>query len=279
MNNFITCELTGRLGNQMFEIAHAFSQALTHNRELRIPTLTKQGPRWGDPLLYKNTMFRKLELRDDAHISEMHRVTGTFHYTNYNPHETLPTVFSGYFQSEKFFKKHSYAIKWLYEPPLSFIQKAYQQHPQLGADNTVAIHVRRGDYTVQTARFPLVTKEYVLEAMKQIPEATHCFVISDDILWCKQQFQDDKFIFSNYIDPSEAIWFMSLCKHFVLSNSTFSWWGAYLSRHNTSKTIIPSVWFGPGFVPKECWDTKDVPCETWTVLPTQYVEPGLIVPI
>ena len=279
MNNFITCYLVGRLGNQMFEIANAYAQALRYNIALRIPSTTTQGIIYENPLLYKNTMFRKLELRNDCYVSGMHCIRSTFHYTEYKPHDILPTTFAGFFQSEKFFKDYSQNIKWLYEPTGTFIEKAFEQHPQLNSENTVAIHVRRGDYTIQTTRFPLITKEYITKALKQIPETTYCFVVSDDISWCKQNLIGEKFIFTNYIDPSEAIWFMSLCKHFILSNSTFSWWGAYLSQSLNSKIIVPSVWFGPDFAPKEAWDTKDIYCENWTVLPTNYIEPGLIVPL
>jgi len=274
MDNFITCYMAGRLGNQMFEVANVYAQALRYNRSFRLTTTNSTG----DPLLYKDTIFRKLKFRKDAHPPGMHCIRGTYHYTEYKPHETLPTAFIGYFQSEKFFKDFSENIKWLYEPTEQFVHKAKEQYPQLNYENTVAIHVRRGDFTIQTTRFPLITKEYVFEALKLIPEATMCFIVSDDILWCKEHLKHDKFVYTDYVDPAEALWFMSLCNHFIISNSTFSWWGAYLSNYKNKKVIHPSTWFGPAF-PKETWDSKDVYCEDWICLQTKYVDPGLIVPV
>jgi len=112
MDNFITCYMGGRLGNQMFEIANVYAQALRHNR--RFVLTSKNGV--DDPLLYKDTVFRKLTFSENAHQPQMHCIRGTYHYTEYRPHETLPTAFIGYFQSEKFFKDFSQNIKWLYEP-------------------------------------------------------------------------------------------------------------------------------------------------------------------
>lgn len=276
IDNFITCYMAGRLGNQMFEIANVYAQSLRHNRNYRLTATNGSGD---SPLKYGNTVFRKLRFREDAHVANMHTINSTYFYTKYTPHEILPTAFMGYFQSEKFFKDFSEEIKTLYEPTENFISQAYEKYPQLTNNNTLAIHVRRGDFTIQTTRFPLVTKEYIFEALKLIPEASTCFVISDDILWCKQNIDiKNNIIYVDYCNAEEALWFMSLCNHFVISNSTFSWWGAYLSKYENKKVIHPSVWFGPDFA-KDLWDCKDVYCENWICLPTKYVSPGLIIPI
>jgi hypothetical protein len=267
--------MAGRLGNQMFEIANVYAQSLRHNRSFRLTTKNETG----DQTLYKNSIFRKLEFIPDAHVENMHFINGTYHYTEYKPHETLPTAFYGYYQSEKFFKDYSENIKWLYEPTEEFIKKAHENYPELKQDNTVAIHVRRGDFTIQTSTFPLVTKEFIEEALKHVTDKTYCFIISDDILWCKENIKGKNFIYTDYIDAAEALWFMSLCKNFIISNSTFSWWGAYLSKEKDKKVIHPSTWFGPGFAPVEKWNSKDVYCENWISIPTKYIDPGLIIPI
>ena len=67
----------------------------------------------------------------------------------------------------------------------------------------------------------------------------------DDIEWCKKNFSDIPnaiFFTGDYKHPIEDLRFMSLCKHHIIANSTFSWWGAYLSD-DTGVTIYPSSWY------------------------------------
>ena len=70
----------------------------------------------------------------------------------------------------------------------------------------------------------------------------------------------------------EGIWLLSLCHHFIISNSTFSWWGAWMSRNPNKIVISPSTWFGPGV--KE--DPKDIWCDGWIKILTKY-DNGFIV--
>ena len=66
---------------------------------------------------------------------------------------------------------------------------------------------------------------------------------------------------------------MSLCSHFILSNSSFSWWGAYLSQYENKVIVAPETWFGPD-APQN-W--QDIYCKDWIVLPT-YFNKGMIYP-
>jgi hypothetical protein len=79
-----------------------------------------------------------------------------------------------------------------------------------------------------------------------------------------------------FIDVStwKALWTISLCHNFILSNSSFSWWGAYLCMEDYKMVVAPSTWCGPGG-PQ---DTKDVICESWMAMQTKYKE-GQIFPI
>ena len=71
-------------------------------------------------------------------------------------------------------------------------------------------------------------------------------VFSDDIKWCKENFNKKKFVF---IDGEESdkdyleLYLMSLCKNFIIPNSTFSWWGCYLSKNKNKIIISPKLWF------------------------------------
>ena len=69
-------------------------------------------------------------------------------------------------------------------------------------------------------------------------------VFSDDIPWCREHFRGQQFEFSEGRDEIEDLLLMSSCRGAIISNSSFSWWGAWLAGHN--KVICPSRWFGPG---------------------------------
>jgi hypothetical protein len=144
-----------------------------------------------------------------------------------------------------------------------------------GSKKAIGLHVRRGDYLTQPTRHPVVSKEYIEEAYKQLPYHEYLIIMSDDLDWCKQNLQFPNSVFvenqnGNYWDY-EGIWLLSLCDHFIISNSTFSWWGAWLSKTENKKVIAPDTWFGPDLQE----DTKDIYCEDWIKIPTKW-EDGYI---
>ena len=125
-------------------------------------------------------------------------------------------------------------------------------------------------------RHPVVTKEYLYKAVEMLPKVDTIFVVSDDLDWCKQNLSFSNTVFVDYT-RHEALWFLSLCQNFVISNSTFTWWGAYLSK-NPSKTVIaPGVWFGPDIL--QDVDPKDVVCKSWKICPAIYDPAGFILPV
>ena len=70
-------------------------------------------------------------------------------------------------------------------------------------------------------------------------------IFSDDIAWCKQHFAElpgVSFFDGDYLRPTEDLWFMTLCRHHIIANSTFSWWGAYLAE-DKGITVYPTSWY------------------------------------
>jgi len=271
-SNYITCTLIGRLGNQMFQIANAYAQSLRHNRQLVLPyaeTSTSD---------YYDTVHRKLDFiipkAPDA-TPAVHTINSTYHYTEYKPHDTLPTVFRGYFESEKFFKDHSENVKQLFGPTQEFIEEATRTYPQLVNGTNAVINVRRGDFLTFPTRHPVVTAGYLQKAYQMLPKVDTIFVVSDDIPWCRENIKFPNTVFVEY-EPYKALWFLSLCQNFVISNSTFTWWGAYLSKNPNKTVIAPGVWFGPDILRE--YDPKDVYCEGWKICPAVYDPTGFILP-
>jgi hypothetical protein len=263
-SDYVTCRLVGRIGNQMFQLAHAFAQARTHNRQFVAPAEET------DTQPYVDTVYRHIDfaLQDTQNLAAAYIET-TFEYTPSQPAAGKPTVFIGFCQSSKFFYPHEEAVKELFGPTPEFIAKCARDYPEVLDPDCVAINVRRGDYLTQSNNHPVVTLEYIHAALKRIPNNGPVLVVSDDIPWCRENIQlPGKVTFVNYV-TWEALWLLALCKHFVISNSTFSWWGAYLGEKPDSVVVAPSTWFGPGVHSRGHFET-DIYQPNWIQIPTHY---------
>jgi hypothetical protein len=268
--HYITCEFRGRLGNNLFMIANCISQGIRHNKLFYLP---KNDIYYYD--LYKDNLYRKIDFyipslpTDGIIVAEP-----KFSYSSVSPIQNSNTIFRGYFQSEKYFSEYEQLIHWFFSPTQEFISDALKQFPELTNKTVTCINVRRGaDYLAQTNRHPVVTPEYIYEAAKHIPNTDIYFVVSDDLPWCKENIKLPNCKFIEYSEW-EALWLMSLCHNFIISNSSFSWWAAYLSRNPQKIVVGPSTWCGPDG-PQ---DTHDVFCKNWIRLPTTFHN-GTIIPV
>jgi hypothetical protein len=253
--DYIIPSLGGRLGNQMFMIAHAYAQSLKQNRELKI---SRQSLQYQDNKYDKN-IFRKFQF-----------------IPNFEARDETAIVYSGYFQSEKYFEEYSDEIVEKYSPSCSFIYTVEEALPVIAnKEKTVTVvNIRRGDYLTYPNHHPTVSEDYIYSGLSLIPDTDHILVASDDLEWCKEKLKFDKPV--TYLQgwkTHEQLWIMSMCNHFVISNSSFSWWAAYLSRHPKKIVVAPETWFGPEGPSK--W--SDIYCKGWTILPT-YFNNGIILP-
>lgn len=251
--DFIMPSLAGRLGNNLFMIAHAYARALDQNRQLIVPA--KQVGHMDD---FIDNVFRKLDLYID-HPNEVKNKEAT--------------VYGGYFQSESHFEKYSEAVKSLFSPTKEFIDRIRTEIPVIFNTEVTVINVRRGDYLHYPTYHPVVSPEYIHKALTLVPSNQY-IVASDDISWCKEHLNIPNAIYLEGWKVHEQLWIMAMCHHFIISNSSFSWWAAYLSRHSGKIVIAPETWFGPEG--PATWE--DMYCKDWKVLPT-YFDNGLIKPI
>ena len=253
--DFIMPSLGGRLGNNLFMIANAYARAMDENRQLVIPA--NQVGHTND---FINNIFRKLDFLID------------------HPNDIISnkvTVYTGYFQDETYFNKYSEAIKSLFSPTKEFINRIRTEIPVIFEKKVTVVNVRRGDYLHYPNYHPTVSPEYIIKALNQIPTTEHVLVASDDIPWCKENIKGTKGVIT-YLEgwkSHEQLWIMSMCHNFVISNSSFSWWAAYLSRYPGKIVIAPETWFGP----EAPQDWNHIYCKDWTILPT-YFNNGLILP-
>jgi hypothetical protein len=292
----IILRLRGGLGNQLFQYAAGKSLALYHNTAFKL-----------DLYFYKTHNNRKFELENFnipielASRDEVHEFTGSNpviryinkrenylrcpsvfaqpHYHFYEDYFGLPgnLYLSGYFQCEKYFQQISSEIfKW-YTPakPLDAVNTTLVN--EMLSKESVALHVRRGDYTNQYASFFVtVPDEYYKKAIQEIKSRTtnpSFFVFSDDIAWCKANLALDGAVFVEHNkgdDSFKDLLLMSHCKHNIIANSTFSWWGAWLNSNPNKVVIAPRVWFRESYFggkapvyPSRIYNTKDLIPEKW----------------
>lgn len=225
----------GRLGNQLFQIATTIALAVKNDDDYVFPT-------WS----YENDFSLHNCFSNNITNTETYREIGF----TYSPIPYMPNLnLFGYFQSEKYFEDCQDIIQSLLTPTIG-----------LGIQyNHTSIHVRRADYTNLTKEYIQLDMEYYRQAISAIGSQKY-IVFSDDIEWCKQNFVDDKFIFSENKSPVQDLALMLSCEHNIIANSSFSWWGAYLNKNPSKIVIAPSKWFGPNLP----HDTKDLLPQQWT---------------
>lgn len=144
----------------------------------------------------------------------------------------------GYYQNERYF-----------ENVAGEVRRRFQVRPRLPVpccDKTpVCLQVRRGDY-VGNAKFDLCTEQYYRDGMAIVNtfvENPLWFVVSDDLDWCRQWFAGcDGVVVPERQTAVEAMQTMQACKALVISNSSFGWWGAWLSE--ASLVVAPEPWLG-----------------------------------
>lgn len=108
-----------------------------------------------------------------------------------------------------------------------------------------ALHVRRGDYLDQPDRHPTPSERYFRAAV-EVLSGKNIVVFSDDIDWCREHLSWARpTLFMEGGADYEDLLLMTRCEHHIISNSSFSWWGAFLSRDR--KTIFPRRWYGPEY--------------------------------
>lgn len=274
-------KLIGGLGNQMFQYAAARALAERNNtnvvldlswfnQDFNVDTTPRHYELSCFGLdkftsKYKGTTRGKIQRSLAKKYTEPH-----FHYDPNFKHLPKNTVLSGYFQSEKYFSDIRGILledfSWVKEPK----SKNKNLLKQIKSDlSSVSVHVRRGDYVSNenAAKFHGLTgldyyKAVVKEMAKRVKNPK-LYIFSDDPEWCKQnlKFTQLTTYISHNTDGSEDMRLMKACKHNIIANSSFSWWGAWLNENPNKIVIAPKQWFSH---PES--NTKDVIPDSWQKL-------------
>ena len=221
----------GALGNQLFQIAGVVGKALSRNGVIRFRDDWFYRPYFSVP----DALFGDIDTMAEVDDS-----------------------YPDYLQDLRHFDYYSRIIRSYFAPS----EWAASQLPEVEED-TIAVHVRRANNLKLPNHHPVPTLAYFENALAtmRVSDASKLYVFSDDIDWCKQQSIFSGARFADGIpkgvevmqltaaDPAplhEAaidLLTMAQCSRHIISNSTFSWWSAYLS--DAKEVCIPTQWYGP----------------------------------
>lgn len=263
--NTIYLSLMCRLGNLMFEIAAAASLAKKHNCNLVVIPSGYFAPEPDNCMLleyiqqYEGNIFRKITFSDSYPERYKLYKEPYFHYTPIPFQEGM--LLDGLFQSEKYFDKE--LVRELFKIDTETENYIRENYGALFKEETTSINIRRGDYLALPDSHPVCSLEYYNLAIDKIGREKQFLVCSDDILWCKENFKGDNFIFIEHIKPLIDLYIQTCCTNNIISNSTFGWWGAWLNPNPHKMVIAPKRWFGKN---KAHLSTKDLLPEEWIKL-------------
>ena len=135
-----------------------------------------------------------------------------------------------------------------------------EKYPVIFNNKTTSVHIRRGDYLNYPNFHPTQSQEYYYNCIEKLSSDTDFFIFfSDDTTWCKNHFKEKNFLFIENEKDYLSLLLMSFCSNNIISNSSFSWWGAWLNKNNYKQVIGPKIWFGPGLN----HNTSDIIPENW----------------
>lgn len=291
----IAIQLMGGLGNQMFEYAAGLSLAKRNHTTLKIDlswfdTLGEDDVKREYELDCFNLDQDFVDVKKLFIVSKEPRPTqivkvalakasgkaalelyeeGGLNYNKSFEKLSDNTYLSGYFQSEKYF----YDIRQEIIKAFSFRSSPGKKSAGIiklaKNSNSVSLHVRRGDYVTNkdaNSFHGLKGIEYYKKAMKVITSKVNTpryIIFSDEISWCRENLPVPKnSIFVEHNSKgAEDLRIMTYCKHNIVANSSFSWWGAWLNENPDKVVIAPRKWFVDSTV-----DSSDIIPNTWTRL-------------
>jgi len=217
----------GNLGNQMFLIAAVSGISRKNGQDYFFPEWKYEN--WFETELPHGNVDDSFTLvrEKQFHVYDWHLENGNFDL-------------KGWLQSEKYFDIQQTKKTFVFKKEI--VAKVVEQHGYLFNREAIVISVRRGDFVNNPLYFQLSYRYYLLALFENFPDWQQYNLIftSDDIGYCKQHFSflPNAYFLEN-VAPMEQLIIGQQCTHFIISNSTFSWWLAWLGEKPTSKIVRP----------------------------------------
>ncbi len=217
-----------------------------HNFNISIPSIDVRKYKKYE-YIYQNTRLRKIlfflgkhslwkyrfyEERKQCYSEKSARIKGDYYV-------------KGWFQSEKYFKNIRGILLKEFVPKEK-VTIPSELHSILRESESVSIHVRRGDYVKTNRVMNIAYYKKAIGLMKKIYRNPYFVVFSDDIVWTKDHIGLNERCFyvneNKTLKDYEELFIMSRCKSNIISNSTFSWWSAWLNQNKEKNVIAPRSW-------------------------------------
>lgn len=265
----IYIRLSGRFGNYLFQIAAGASLAKQYNTGFKVvvaPDTEAISTVSTEPMREYVASFKDNIFRDIDFVEEIPADVPLYSWRDFPykpiPYEEKDLMIDGYFQSYKYLDYS--LVRELYSMPHEIEESLRQKYGEVLSQPFTCIHVRRGDYCNLPHRFSICSIHYFKRAIREVGEKTLFLVISDDLKWCKKHFKGTNFVFADKGNSMlEDFYLQSLATHNIISNSSFSWWGAWLNPHPEKRVFYPSPWFGPH---NSHYDISDLCPDSWVAL-------------
>jgi hypothetical protein len=279
----INLRLMGGLGNQMFQYAFGRTRSIITNAHLKLDeslllhrTELNEVVTYRDPqlALFPNLKYKKASILEIKKFNEApsenvwDKISRKINYfigarsliiqeKNLIKPEYFKVLnnvcYVGRWQSYRFFESHERQIREDFYQPLPEINGIEDALLVIANCTSVCLHVRRGDLvssSLYSKEIGVINdcyyKRAIAEMLQGLPDAVF-FVFSDDVEWCRQSplFKNMNIVGNELSGVSNEghFYLMRSCRHFIISNSTYAWWAAYLSEGKNKKVIAPARWY------------------------------------
>ena len=252
----------GRFGNQMFQYATLYSIAKTKKYKFGVPYKIKSDNAYLNFCL--DEAFEKLSAEDSSTFIPIHRAQeNVFTYNAGIFGIPDNTDICGYFQSEKYFQNYRNDLQKEFTFKKSILEKASTVR-SITKDPVISVHLRIGDYKNLVGKHPIMDEKYYKEALDLLPKDLLIIGFSDEPNEASKIFDslNRSYFITEPEDQYTDMCAMTLCDYHVIANSSYSWWGAWLSE--SKKVIAPHNWFGDDPEMPKNW--SDIYCKNWIII-------------
>ena len=257
----IIARLAGGLGNQMFQYAFARSLSLRHNKPLKIDLSFLENRNMGPNFVYRNYELNIFHVVEDFNLTFENCIRAGEPHANYSQemvdsiarHQINKDIMiDGYWQSVKYFSEFESVIKsdFTFKNLVSDSDddRIQSMLNDIRTTNSVMLNIRRTDF-LNTDFHGVMGLDYISKSTELIETKINnpkYFIFSDDIKWCEENIKLNNMVIVDHSYKGDRFSYylqlMKECKNFIIPNSSFAWWSAWLSDSPNKIVIAPKRW-------------------------------------